>query len=714
MDNICSSIEDLPYDLAGEIFSHLLCSADLLHVAQASKSLYSIAIRLLYRDIRYETVPQLFYNLPFWQRPHNLGEVPRSVVIGRVLGQSLCQGSYIQRAILHIPGDGSQSSEERFSAAFPQLRKLLLSFSKLQKLTFQQARLSPEIHNFLGELPDTIRSLSFERCSFFSKSVFLSRVPPTNFTMLPITELSLTGVHAGWVSPTISSPTTMSTNVLTLPADLTASPPDESPVVLDMYHILARSTGIKALCLDWNIACAGRFSRYPGLLKPVFRTLDHLEVRLGVRNYKTWNAETNSSENKVFLMNSFAKLLASCNHLTELVLFGYIPGLGDKETTRPILPALTSYTGPVDFLKSSLRRCDKLQKLIFPDTVKDIDAVMSEALPFNAKESVRHLEIAVEKWDIEVLYAISMELPSLEVLKIKYDSGFPEQDMLISFGPEFFSRISRLTIFHLHRPEIEYDELRYLGVYSNLSRFVDPAPKPRKHMKPKHKIPYASRAPRRDGWATTMTNIDTESDSHFMRPSYASVVAGTADSVANITPNASSISTHITSANNGTAIGSAGTSPVPIIGATNNATNSFGSITVANTGLNIIPPPYHFATFSPHNFVPQFLPGHRWRCTCRHRTRAMPKPSPPDLGPCGLPDAHEYMASWEKFAPGLREVRLVDAFVWRRAGVGDEWCRRDLKELPAKDEEEQESEDDGYCRCNPARFMDEEEEELFD
>ncbi|GAW08804.1 hypothetical protein LENED_010893 [Lentinula edodes] len=190
--------------------------------------------------------------------------------------------------------------------------------------------------------------------------------------------------------------------------------------------------------------------------------------------YRDIHYETLSDfyHNLPFWTHNVPQNIAQVPRLTELVLFGYIPGLGDNGTAKPILPALMSYTGPTDFLKSSLRHCEMLQKLIFPDAIKDIDTVMLEALPYNARESVRFLDITVGHWDIEVLYAISMELPRLEVLKIKYEVGYPDQDMLISFGPEFFSRIPHLTIFHLYRPEIEYDELRCLGVHSHLSNLV--------------------------------------------------------------------------------------------------------------------------------------------------------------------------------------------------------------------------------------------------
>ncbi|KAJ3916733.1 hypothetical protein F5877DRAFT_80606 [Lentinula edodes] len=737
MEDVSLGIEDLPYDLAGEIFRHLPSSADLLHIAQASKSLYYVAIRILYRDIHYETLSDFYHNLPFWTHnvPQNIAQVPRSILIGRELGQSFCQNPHglalprSPRAILALSGVDGSKSEESFPPAFLPLRELLLSFPKLQRLTFRQARLTHEIHSFLGELPATIRSLAFEQCSFISKPILSSRSAPTTFTQLPVKELCITGTHTGRYQPLGNVLHNLPVNLLIPPVAGSTNALNERLVQLDMYHILTRSPKIQALCLDWNITCAGRFSRHPGLPPPAFSCLDHLEVRHGMRSHAVWNGEANSTENKLLLMSAFAKLLAPCNSLTELVLFGYIPGLGDNGTAKPILPALMSYTGPTDFLKSSLRHCEMLQKLIFPDAIKDIDTVMLEALPYNARESVRFLDITVGHWDIEVLYAISMELPRLEVLKIKYEVGYPDQDMLISFGPEFFSRIPHLTIFHLYRPEIEYDELRCLGVHSHLSKFVVPSSQARKSVKPKLKLPSKSRAPSPRGSGPAVAdhpNTDTDSDSDFTVGSTTSASNSMVSSTASISTSASSINSNqsITtgsasagqSSSTGT-VGSvpdisqgpsivtansvAGTSQSSGIGTvTGTAYTSQGPVsTTANSAAGLHATVYHTVhpIHHPHHIGPQYTTGHRWRCICQNRP--LPKIPVPDLGPCGQPDAHEYMASWEKYAPGLREVRLVDAFVWRRAGVGDEWCRRDLKD--PIDEEEQELGNDGYCRCNP-------------
>lgn len=34
------------------------------------------------------------------------------------------------------------------------------------------------------------------------------------------------------------------------------------------------------------------------------------------------------------------------------------------------------------------------------------------------------------------------------------------------------------------------------------------------------------------------------------------------------------------------------------------------------------------------------------------------------------------IAPWRSYCPSLREVQLVDGYLWRRASAGDVWCQR--------------------------------------
>ncbi|KAJ3976076.1 hypothetical protein EV361DRAFT_885321 [Lentinula raphanica] len=688
MDKPIQNIQDLPLDIAGEIFSHLQSPADLLHVAQASKSVYFVAIRLLYRNIRYDTVNQFSCNLSFWNNGTipNIVDVPRSVVIGRHFGQSLCPENTM--TFLSSSPDAYDSSDDDFLPTLPQLRKLLLSFPKLEKLVFQQVRINSDVHHLLGQLSPTLRVLAFENCSFIINSY---GVDASNLSNLNVKQLCITGNHPGRSTGMHSQPF----NLVHLPAGFS----DSLPVHLDMYSILIRSPRVESLCLEWNVACAGRFSRNHRVPTPAFANLKHLEVRFGMRNHAMWNAESNSGETKMFLMTTFARLLAPCNRLTELVLFGYIPGLGGR-SDKPVLPALRSYTGPIDFLKSSLRHCTLIEKLIFPDAIKDIDAAMLQALPYNASQSVQHFEISVERWDLEVLYAVSMELPSLQVLKIKYEYGYPDEDMLISFGPEFLSRLPSIDVFHLYRPDDDVDDLRGLGIYSHLSKFTNPPLNhPREYVIPKTRTSYKPNDSRRRKQITTDVDSDddTESDTTLPSTSHATTLARKRNC-----RSAVSRQNRSTSYNSTMGAGSS------LQGSSANTTGPPRLFANWNTSLASD----NFPSSVPNDLASTSFPFEPLSSTsCNHRPiRMLPKPSVPDLGPCGRPDAHENLASWEKYTPELREVRLVDAFVWRRAGVGDPWCKRELREDPAKDGAR-----DAYCRfCGKGvRFMNEDDEDPF-
>ncbi|KIK52685.1 hypothetical protein GYMLUDRAFT_100658 [Collybiopsis luxurians FD-317 M1] len=626
MDNSDAGVtrlEDLPIDLAGEIFGHLTSPSDLLHVAQASKSLFRIAIRLLYRDICYDSPAHLYHNLSFWERKdlglENVAEAPRSVVIGRKLGQGLVPDSHeIPQARIGFGLDvyGNQINET-FPPAFQDLSRLLLSLTNLQSISFQYARFPFELYTFLGELPPGICSLSFEQCTFVSASVVPSMLAPAMLTHLPITELNLTG-------SSVQGRFSLShlEHVLTPSMMQSAFLSREMRVQLDMFQILTRSPNLRALCLDWNHANATRFSRDSDLPTAAFANLHYLELRSWNQSDAAWNSESNSPESKALLKSAMYKLLAPCTELTELVLFGYMPGV--TPASSPLLPALKSYTGPVDFLRSTLRGCENLEKIVFPTSIKDVDALMSDTLPYTASTTVRYFDVTLEKWDIEIMYAVIAELPGLEQLRIKYEKDYPDEDMLISFGPEFLSRLPNIRVLHIYRPDEDYNfNIQVYGLHAWMSRFASP---PRRL----HRFSQRQRSPLALG-----------------RASYTRRPVG----LEHVVPS--------------------------------NAVINMGASTSAGGGDTL----------------------HLRSCPCylRPNLRSRIRASLPivDVGPSGLPDAHEYMASWQKYAPGLREVRLVDAFVWRRAGVGDVWCRRDLKESVEDEEEESRDDDgsDGRCTC---------------
>ncbi|KAF9061107.1 hypothetical protein BDP27DRAFT_1429322 [Rhodocollybia butyracea] len=86
------------------------------------------------------------------------------------------------------------------------------------------------------------------------------------------------------------------------------------------------------------------------------------------------------------------------------------------------MPHLCPSLGHVDFLKLTLQRCDRLKWLVFPDLI------------------------------------------------INTQKGFLTR---FSLCPEFFTCLSRLTLFHLYHPMEDYDyNLRYYGVHAAISKFT--------------------------------------------------------------------------------------------------------------------------------------------------------------------------------------------------------------------------------------------------
>ncbi|KAF5392221.1 hypothetical protein D9757_001598 [Collybiopsis confluens] len=128
----------------------------------------------------------------------------------------------------------------------------------------------------------------------------------------------------------------------------------------------------------------------------------------------------------------------------------FLTPIAPLDSAVPLLTSLTSYTGPVDFLKSTLRGCGNLEKIVFPTTVRDVDALMSDTLPFAAAMVTRSFDVTLQKWDIEIMHAVIAELPSLEELTIRIWEGFPSEDVLVSFGPEFLARLVNIRILHMY------------------------------------------------------------------------------------------------------------------------------------------------------------------------------------------------------------------------------------------------------------------------
>ncbi|KAF5392228.1 hypothetical protein D9757_001597 [Collybiopsis confluens] len=637
-------LEDLPMDVAGGLFEHLSSPSDLLHVAQASKSLFRLAIRRLYREISYETPAHFFHNQSFWQRTDlglgNIVETPRSVVIGKKLGQGFVpevqdRGWFIPRTPLEFAiGSYMEENKETFPPAFFELFERLVSFPNLRRVSFQHARFPSDIYATLGQLPKGIYFLSFEQCAF--DSTFLPMTTPDMVAELSITELNLSGSVLK-ESPRVRTTASILQSV---------AQNRQNRANFDMYQILIRSPHIRALCLEWNRANASRFSRDPDLPTPAFSRLEYLELRSWNQNNGTWRSESDSPQSNAFLRSVMRKLLVPCNRLTELVLFGYFPGVAP--TSAPVLPALKSYTGPMDFLRSALRGCDKLEKIILSGTIKDIDALMTNALPYNASRALRYFEVTLEEWDVEIMYAVRVEIPAVEELRIKYWKGYPDEDLLISFGAEFLSYLPNILVLQIYRPHDDHrglDMTLYNQHVSTWSRFPSPPT-------------YLD-----DGLGGPQAGPLSSSVEQFGRHLHPG-----------LPPLPPAHHNNMTGTN-------AGTGPGP-----------FSNLNIARLHRTCA---CHICATS-HLHPPSYLypRPHPLR---QHQRIEPPAPAAgpapatvpiSDIGPCGLPNAHEYVVGWQKNAPGLREVKLVDAFVWRRAGVGDDWCRRDLKVFVDEEEEE--------------------------
>ncbi|KAF9007043.1 hypothetical protein BDQ17DRAFT_257226 [Cyathus striatus] len=56
------------------------------------------------------------------------------------------------------------------------------------------------------------------------------------------------------------------------------------------------------------------------------------------------------------------------------------------------------------------------------------------------------------RWDIEVLFPLTLHFPTLRSLEVKYVSGWPDEQTIISLGPQFLLHLPYLEVLHIYNP----------------------------------------------------------------------------------------------------------------------------------------------------------------------------------------------------------------------------------------------------------------------
>ncbi|KAK0237308.1 hypothetical protein EDD85DRAFT_837179 [Armillaria nabsnona] len=423
------SLPELMGTLANENFIHIFQQLDnpkdLFHVVQTCTLFRNLAIRELYKHIRYTDTTSFKSNNSFWRgREDNMHEMPISVSFDGTL-----------------PLDKIRP----LSAYHISIWARLLSFTSLDTLSFANCALpeSESVCYLLGGMPN-LRTLSFKQCVFVETPIPLCN-GYGRFSGLPITDLTLLynrtyhTIPAGddhtfpaeGIMPHLQFTTSTSLRSLTISWDTTVS---------SFFANDSREYSFSAALDKVNIHFSDPF---PDAGHPLLEVIEVMRQHLGK-----------------FLRDECGGITELGLHSTELFVVGDID-CGD-------LSHLEKYTGPVALVGSIT---GPLQEL----AVRDLDLDVGKVTPALEAVAARRpnlvkLDVTVISWDIEILYAVSQLFSDLRELRIKYHDGYPDEAAILSMSSIFFHRFVNMTTLHIYNPQVPVG--RY--VYDDEEMWMDP------------------------------------------------------------------------------------------------------------------------------------------------------------------------------------------------------------------------------------------------
>ncbi|KAK0189356.1 hypothetical protein F5146DRAFT_1050647 [Armillaria mellea] len=416
------SLPELMSTLANETFIHvfqqLVDPKDLFHVVQTCILFRNLAIRELYKHIRYTDANSFKSNHSFWrERDDNMHEMPISVSFDGTLSLDKIR----PQCAYHI-----------------RIWARLLSFTSLHILSFANCALpdSESVCYLLGGMPN-LRALSFKQCVFVE-----TPIPSSNgygrFSGLPLTDLTLL----------------YNRTYHTIPAG------DEHPFPAEgvMPHLqFTTSTSLRSLTISWDNTVSSFFANYSRECS-FSAALDKVNIHFSDPFPDAGHPLVDGNE---VMRQHLGKFLRDeCGGITELGLYSTeLSVVGDIDCGN--LSHLEKYTGPVALVGSIN---GPLQELVMRDLDLDVVKVIPALEAVAARRpSLVKLDITALSWDIEILYAISHLFSDLRELRIKYHDGYPDEAVILSMSSIFFQRFVNMTTLHIYNPQVpigryEYDD----------------------------------------------------------------------------------------------------------------------------------------------------------------------------------------------------------------------------------------------------------------
>ncbi|KAF8912367.1 hypothetical protein CPB85DRAFT_1301624 [Mucidula mucida] len=399
---------------------------DLFNVLLTCHKFYKLALRPLYRSLRFMDLNHFQQNLSFWQnRSDNIVEVPTSM--------TLCA---LTRSRSDAPPSYGRMRSEVWNrvTSFPNLQALEICASSIP-----------------GTFYRTLQTLHQLKRLSLVDNIFDSN-PESVESVIEVAGLQLT--H------------------LTLLGNVILGNRQQGRTRCHYLHLVTCPT-IRVLRVDWENESAGFLSRrlagYDGEPFDLPQNIVSLELSLKVNS----SAPTTPHE------TALCAFLAHCgHHVTKLKTVGQL----DTHIRVPpdLLPDLEYLGGNAWATMTFLHSDRPIQHLHVCDIEHQGQSTID--LLYNIsrmKPKLRTLDVFISTWDIEILHAITQLFDDLYDLRIKFLRETPGEDDLVGLGSQFLEKyphLSRAQICRLRSRHLSYTR-RYKWYKRHLLASSSPRPK---------------------------------------------------------------------------------------------------------------------------------------------------------------------------------------------------------------------------------------------
>ncbi|EMD34604.1 hypothetical protein CERSUDRAFT_116769 [Gelatoporia subvermispora B] len=426
--------DKIPADVWMEVFGHINHPQTLLNVSLASKAFCDFAFRALHRHLIWRKPQDAVASISVFGNNPGLQIYVRTLCVGvstlpEPLGGFIVDenGEIAQRA----PGDIAGIDHTRLNnslryyssepsplfasrALHDSMINRIAGFASLANLTFFNVIFTHQHFTLFHSLP-RLRKLHLEFCIFPLRS----RSPSLDHSTLSLTELTMLNLrrrlidwndgHHVTVEEDVTHILTLATahNLRTLRVDSTA----------DVFRHVFRANTWDDRTPEYTIPVhlerlyVQRKQLFPGKVQPMFPGEGSFPD--GYCYHFLWRARS-------------LQTLSLCAH-SDL----------SRAPPQDALPNLRQYAGQIDSAlpMAKGRRVEAFSLTFAPDVRQGLTTLASLGRHF---PDLKMLSLVMKEWEPEVIYIVSHQFTKLRKLRIVYDIGGPNEDLVVSFGPDYF------------------------------------------------------------------------------------------------------------------------------------------------------------------------------------------------------------------------------------------------------------------------------------